>query len=130
MDNGASGGSDQGWRGERARLAQFLEEMLSGLGRTERRRWGAVYVRGLLGTSERKSAARMATQLADGEVQGLQQFVGQSPWAWGPVREQLAQRLTRELRPLAAWIVDDTASRRRGGTRWASPASPVAPLAR
>ena len=107
MDNGASGGSDQGWRGERARLAQLLEEMLSGAG-------GAVYVRGLLATSERKTAAGIATQLADGEVQGLQQFVGQSPWAWGPVRVQLAQRLTRELRPVAAWIVDDTGFPKKG----------------
>ena len=114
MDNGADGGPDQEWRGERARLTQFLEEMLSGLGRTERRRWGAVYVRGLLGTNERKSAARMAAQLADGEVQGLQQFVGQSPWAWGPVREQLAQRMTRELQPVAAWIVDDTGFPKKG----------------
>ncbi len=56
----------------------------------------------------------MAAQLADGEVQGLQQFVGQSPWAWGPVREQLAQRMTRELQPVAAWIVDDTGFPKKG----------------
>ena len=83
MDNSADGGPDQDWRGERARLAQFLDEMLGGLGRTERRRWGAVYVRGLLSTNERKSAARIATQLPDGEVQALQQFVGQSPLGIG-----------------------------------------------
>ena len=96
------------------RLAQFLEEMLRGLGRTERRRWGAVYVRGLLSTNERKSAARMATQLPDGEVQALQQFVGQSPWEWAPVREVLAQRMARELQPVAAWIVDDTGFPKKG----------------
>ena len=77
MGKGANDGNDGEWPGERERLAQFLEEMVAGLGRTERRRWGAVYVRGLLGTGERKTAARMATQLPDGEVQGLQQFVGQ-----------------------------------------------------
>ena len=114
MDNGASGGSDQGWRGERARLAQFLEEMLSGLGRKERRRWGAVYVRGLLATSERKTAAGIATQPPDGEVQALQQFVGQSPWDWERVRAQLAQRMVRELQPVAAWVVDDSGFRKKG----------------
>lgn len=114
MDNGADSGPEQEWRGERARLAQFLEAQLGGLGRTERRRWGAVYVRGLLGTNERKSAARMAAQLPDGEAQALQQFVGQSPWNWEPVRERLAQRMTRELRPVAAWVVDDTGFPKKG----------------
>jgi SRSO17 transposase len=99
---------------ERERLAQFLEEMLAGLGRKERRRWGEVYVRGLLATSERKTAARMAAHLPDGDVQALQQFVGQSPWSWAPVREQLAQRMVRELYPAAAWVVDDTGFPKKG----------------
>lgn len=114
MGKGANGGNDEEWPGERERLAQFLEEMVAGLGRTERRRWGAVYVRGLLGTGERKTAARMAAQLPDGEVQALQQFVGQSPWAWEPVRAQLAQRMVRELAPAAAWVVDDTGFPKKG----------------
>src|SRR5665811_220193 len=114
MENSTNGGRESEWRDERARLAQFLEEMLDGLGRTERRRWGAVYVRGLLSTNERKTAARIATQLPDGEVQALQQFVGQSPWAWEPVREQLAQRMARELQPVAAWAVDDTGFAKKG----------------
>jgi SRSO17 transposase len=114
MDNSSETGSSQEWRGERARLAQFLEQMLGGLGRSERRRWGAVYVRGLLSTNERKSAARIAAQLPDGEVQALQQFVGQSPWAWEPLREQLAQRMARELQPVATWIVDDTGFPKKG----------------
>jgi SRSO17 transposase len=92
----------------------FLEEMLSGVGRTERRHWGEVYVRGLLSTNERKNAARIATQLPDGEVQALQQFIGQSPWEWAPLRQQLAQRMTRELQPVAAWVVDDTGFPKKG----------------
>jgi hypothetical protein len=50
MGKDANDGNDAEWPGERERLAQFLEEMVAGLGRTERRRWGTVYVRGLLGT--------------------------------------------------------------------------------
>ena len=114
MGKGLNGGTQQEWPGERERLAQFLEEMVSGLGRRERRRWGTVYVRGLLGTGERKTAARMAAQLPDGEVQALQQFVGQSPWAWEPVRAQLAQRMVRELEPAAAWVLDDTGFPKKG----------------
>ena len=114
MDKRAQADNDRGRRDEQARLAQFLEEMVVGLGRTERRRWGAVYVRGLLSTSTRKTSARMAAGLPDGEVQALQQFIGQSPWAWGPVRAQLAQRMVRELQPAAAWIVDDTGFPKKG----------------
>jgi SRSO17 transposase len=114
MSKGAKGGSDGDWEGERERLAQFLEEMVAGLGRKDRRQWGTVYVRGLLGTSERKTAARIAAQLPDGDVQALQQFVGQSPWAWEPVRAQLAQRMARELQPAAAWVVDDTGFPKKG----------------
>src|SRR5487761_2335338 len=108
MGKGVNRDTDREREGERERLAQFLEEMVANLGRAERRHWGAVYVRGLLSTSERKTAARIATKLPDGDVQALQQFVGQSPWAWEPVRAQLAQRMVRELAPAAAWVVDDT----------------------
>jgi SRSO17 transposase len=114
MGKSADGDSQQDWQGERERLAQFLEEMVAGLGRKDRRQWGTVYVRGLLSTSERKTAARIATQLPDGDVQALQQFVGQSPWAWEPVRAQLAQRMVRELTPAAAWAIDDTGFPKKG----------------
>src|SRR5712691_2501687 len=99
---------------ERGRLARFLAQTLSGLGRTERTRWGEVYVRGLLSTTERKTAARLAQRLPDGDEQALQQFVGQSPWAWEPVRERLAQQTIKELEPVAAWIVDDTGFPKKG----------------
>src|ERR1700751_5059572 len=47
-------------------------------------------------------------------MQALQQFVGQSPWAWEPVRRLLAQRMEQELRPAAAWIIDDTGFPKQG----------------
>jgi len=99
---------------ERGRLARFLAQTLSGLGRTERTRWGEVYVRGLLSTTERKTAARLAQRLPDGDEQALQQFVGQSPWAWEPVRERLAQQTIKELEPVAAWVIDDTGFPKKG----------------
>ncbi len=95
-------------------MAQFLAELLPLLGRAERRQWGAVYVRGLLATSERKTAARMAARLPDGDEQALQQLVGQSPWAWDPLRQRLAQRMVRELQPVAAWVLDDTGFPKKG----------------
>ncbi len=101
-------------RDQHDRLSTFLSEMLQGLGRSERRQWGEVYVRGLLSTTERKTAARLAERLPDGDEQALQQFVGQSPWAWEPVREQLAKHVIGELQPVAAWLIDDTGFPKKG----------------
>src|SRR5689334_3476636 len=66
----------------RRRLEEFLGEMLAPLGRSERRHWGAVYVRGLLSDGERKSIGAMALRLPEANEQSLQQFLSQSPWAW------------------------------------------------
>ena len=64
----------------RQRLEQFLIDLLEPVGRSERRHWGSVYVRGLLLDGERKSVEPMAKRLPDGNEQAMQQFVGQSPW--------------------------------------------------
>jgi SRSO17 transposase len=97
-----------------ARLQEFLTTMLASVGRAERRRHGSLYVQGLLLDGERKSIEPLAGRVPGGNVQALQQFVGQSPWAWEPVRRLLAQRLAAELRPAAAWIVDDTGFPKQG----------------
>ena len=39
----------------------------------------------------------------------MQQFIGQSPWEWNLVWERLGKRMTAELEPDPAWVVDDTA---------------------
>lgn len=91
----------------RGRLVAFAEEMLAPVARKDQRRWGEVYVRGLMLDGKRKSIEPMAERLQDGDEQCLQQFVNQSPWAWEPVRERLATRMCEELEP-DAWVVDDT----------------------
>ena len=96
------------------RLQEFLTTMLAGVGRAERGRHGSLYVQGLLLEGERKSIEPLAKRVPGAEVQALQQFVGQSPWAWEPVRRQMAQRMAQELRPAAAWIVDDTGFPKQG----------------
>ncbi|MBI4468458.1 MAG: IS701 family transposase [Acidobacteria bacterium] len=98
----------------RKRLERFLVDLLEPVGRSERRHWGAVYVRGLLLNGERKSIEPLAGRLPEGNVQALQQFVGQSPWEWAPVWERLAQRMTAELEPDPAWVVDDTGFPKQG----------------
>jgi SRSO17 transposase len=84
------------------------------VGRSERRHWGSVYVRGLLLDGERKSIEPMASRLPEGNVQALQQFVGQSPWEWGPIWERLGKRMTSELEAEPAWVIDDTGFPKQG----------------
>jgi len=91
----------------RGDLVVFAAEMLAPLPRCDQRRWGEIYLRGLMLDGRRKSIEPMAARLADGDEQCLQQFVNQSPWEWEPVRERLAARMQDAIEPLA-WIVDDT----------------------
>ena len=98
----------------RKRLEQFLLDLLELVGRSERRHWGSVYVRGLLLDGERKSVEPMAKRLSDGNEQAMQQFVGQSPWEWEPVWERLGRRMVRELEPDPIWVIDDTGFPKQG----------------
>jgi SRSO17 transposase len=98
----------------RKRLEQFLADLLEPLGRRERRHWGSVYVRGLLLDGERKSIEPMAARLPEGNVQAMQQLIGQSPWAWAPVWQRLAQRMTAEVAPELVWVIDDTGFPKQG----------------
>jgi SRSO17 transposase len=91
----------------RGRLVEFAGEMFEPMRRKDQRRWGEVYLRGLMLDGRRKSIEPMAERLPDGDEQCLQQFVNQSPWEWAPVRARLARRMQREIGP-EAWIVDDT----------------------
>jgi SRSO17 transposase len=98
-------------RGELARvrsgLEEFAGEMFESMRRKDQRRWGGVYLRGLMLDGKRKSIEPMAARLEDGDEQCLQQFVNQSPWDWQPVRRALALRMSAEIEP-EAWIIDDT----------------------
>jgi len=91
----------------RGRLEEFSGEMFESMVRKDQRRWGGVYLRGLMLDGKRKSIEPMAARLEDGDEQCLQQFVNQSPWDWQPVRRALAVRMSREIEP-EAWIIDDT----------------------
>jgi SRSO17 transposase len=91
----------------RGRLVEFASEMLESMRRKDQRRWGEVYLRGLMLDGKRKSIEPMAARLEDGDEQCLQQFVNQSTWDWRPVRRRLAVRMVGELSPVA-WAIDDT----------------------
>jgi SRSO17 transposase len=97
------------------RLQAFLADKVALLGRTERRQWAEVYVRGLLMEGQRKSIEPIAARVGEmDDGQGLQQFVNQSPWAWEPLQEVLAVQMMDRLLPEAVLIVDETSFPKQG----------------
>jgi SRSO17 transposase len=100
---------------QRAGLVAFAEEMYGSLARCDQRAKGELYVRGLLLEGRRKSIQPMAARLPDGDEQGLQQFITDSPWKDTPVRRRLARRMSAELES-EGWVVDDTGLPKDG--RW------------
>jgi SRSO17 transposase len=101
-------------RETRNRLTNFLKQIMPLVGRRDRQHWGEVYIRGLLTEGGRKTAASIGQRLPDGNVQALQQFVGQSPWHNEPVRQKLAQTLIKAMSPKPIWIIDDTGFPKKG----------------
>src|SRR5215211_5139353 len=94
-------------------MAAVAEEMFEPMARKDQRRWGAVYLRGLMLEGKRKSIEPMAARLQDGDDQCLQQFVNQSPWSAALVRERLARRMSVEIAH-EAWVLDATGVRKFG----------------
>ena len=84
------------------------------MGRSERRHWAEVYIRGLLLDGERKSIEPMAARLPGADVQALRQFVGQSPWDVSEVQRRLAHKAVNWLREPAVWILDETSFAKAG----------------
>ncbi|MFJ6076263.1 IS701 family transposase [Streptomyces sp. NPDC093065] len=99
----------------RCDLEDFAAEMFEPFARAEQRRWGEVYLRGLLLDGGRKSVEPMAARLGeDGNRQALAHFVTTSPWDAAHVRARLAWRMQPVNKPTAL-IIDDTGFLKDGG---------------
>jgi len=99
----------------RTRLERFLADLTRIMGRSERRHWAGVYVRGLLLDSPpRKTAAGMARTMEEADEQALQQLVSGSPWDDDALRQALGLRMSRELAARPSWVIDDTGFPKQG----------------
>lgn len=100
--------------GTSAGLPAYCRDLFGDFTRADQRRWGEVYVRGLLDVPGRKTPARISEQvLGRRAVQQIQQFVNQSPWASAPVRGRLARQVVRAARA-EAWSIDEVVFAKNG----------------
>ena len=101
-------------------LTGFLDEMIAGMGRPERRAAMRHYIMGLLLDGERKSVQPMAARLVKDEVdadamrQRLQDCVSLSRWSDEELLRRLALKFDRELPGVEAFVVDDTGFAKKG----------------
>src|SRR5262245_42985149 len=103
------------FRGVDARLTTFLRPFVAALARDETRENAGRYVRGLLSNLGAKTAEAIA-YFHDRDRQGLQKFVGQSPWDHRPLLAELARQVAAELgEPDAVLVFDPSAFAKKGG---------------
>ncbi|MCX5386669.1 transposase [Streptomyces sp. NBC_00083] len=95
-------------------FASYCQDLFGTLTRSDQRRWGEVYLRGLLDAPGRKTPTRISEHvLGRRAVQQLQQFLHQSPWDSAPVRRRIAER-TNAVSPTEAWAVDEVVFAKNG----------------
>jgi SRSO17 transposase len=109
--NGAKVGSTS-WERE---FDRWLAPFWTALGDTRRRRWGPVYVRGLLGPGDRKSVEPLTARVAPDEYAQVHHFVCASCWRPEPLERVLAEKAQAMVGgPDAVLIIDDTALLKQG----------------
>ena len=100
-------------------LVEYLDALLAGMGRVERRAAMRSYVTGLLLDGERKSVEPMAARLVEpAEVEAMRQrllgCVAESNWSDEEMFRRLALRFERELPGIEALVLDDTGHPKKG----------------
>jgi hypothetical protein len=97
-------------------LAEFCQDLFYTFTRSDQRKWGEAYVRGLVIVPGRKTVRKISELTAGGGAeQCLQQFVNQSTWDWTAVRRDLARHLVREVRP-KAWVIKEVVFPKNGNS--------------
>src|SRR3954463_6475693 len=96
-------------------LDVWLELFLAAPGHRKRRGWAPLYLRGLLGPSERKSLQPMAASLGLSGHDQLQHFIASPAWDDAPLWRVLAKQADRMVGgPEAVLVIDDTALPKKG----------------
>ncbi|MFC4032511.1 IS701 family transposase [Streptomyces polygonati] len=86
-------------------LAELSGVLFASLVRSDQRRRGDDYIRGLLRARGRRSIRNIAIELGGSATeQSLHHFISSSTWDWVPVRRALSRHLDSNVGPLA-WVV-------------------------
>jgi SRSO17 transposase len=98
-----------------ADLDTWLEPFLDATGRKSRRKMAPLYVRGLLGSGERKSIQPMAERLGLPGHDQLHHFISSPAWDDAPLWRVLAEQADRQVGGAdAVLVVDDTGLLKKG----------------
>ena len=90
-----------------ADLKVYHEQFAKHFGRREQRYWAQKYMEGQLLELERKSIEPMASALAGGNIQAMQQFIGVGRWSDEPIIKQHQRAVAHTLgEPEGIVIVD------------------------
>lgn len=96
-------------------LDRWLTPFLDVMGRSTRRRWGPLYVRGLLGPDGPKSIQPIAARLGLSGHDQLHHFVSSAAWDDAPLWRVLAEQADRLVGGTdAVLVVDDTGVPKKG----------------
>ena len=96
-------------------LYRWLTPFLAVMGRSTRRQWGPLYVRGLLGPDGPKSVQPIASRLGLRGHDQLHHFVSSPAWDDAPLWRVLAERADAQVGGEdAVLVIDDTAIPKKG----------------
>ncbi|MDP8238568.1 MAG: IS701 family transposase [Candidatus Hatepunaea meridiana] len=95
-------------------MDKYLDDLLKTIGRSERRKWGALYVEGLLAESERKTVSAICSRCPEGNTQAVQQLLHSSPWNSDSVHLEMTRMAIAESKPVEVSIIDDTGFPKQG----------------
>ena len=96
------------------RLERFMEPFVASLGRREQGEHAVTFVQGLLSDLSHKNAESIAYRFGQ-ERMPLQNFLGASEWDDGPLRDELARQIGRELgEPDGVFVIDPSAFPKSG----------------
>jgi SRSO17 transposase len=102
----------RGWAGELEAVADRLAGFFV---RAEPRRRAVGYVRGLLGTAERKNGWQLAEDLGDPTPDGVQHLLARARWDADAVRDDLVRYVAAHLGdPGGVLVVDETGFLKKG----------------
>ena len=100
------------WESE---LANWLDPFLNALGHKARQRWAGVYIRGLLGRTERKSVQPMAAALTPDDYDQLHNFIASRSWDGARLETILADKADALVGGKGAiLVIDDVALPKKG----------------